>query len=124
MITSDRAGNTIENFDEFQHEYQPSIPKGFPKARIPSKFAAQLHPKSRGFCVLTCTLTRGRLVLEFAGQAVVVHDEFFRKPLWFRSHRVLHLQARKRCLDFLSYQRLGSRLLQEASDRGESFTVH
>ena len=35
MINTDNKGFTIENTSEFNREYQPTLPKGFPKELIP-----------------------------------------------------------------------------------------
>ena len=35
MLNTDTKGFAIENFAEFNREYSPSIPKGFPKDRLP-----------------------------------------------------------------------------------------
>lgn len=36
MLNTDSKGFQIENLAELNREYQPSLPQGFPKDRIPS----------------------------------------------------------------------------------------
>ena len=35
MLNTDSKGILIENFAEFNREYSPSIPSGFPKSKLP-----------------------------------------------------------------------------------------
>ena len=35
MLNTDAKGFTIENFAEFNKEYSPSVPRGFPRSRLP-----------------------------------------------------------------------------------------
>ena len=40
MLNTESKGFTIENFEELNREIQPTIPKEFPRERMPSKLTA------------------------------------------------------------------------------------